>query len=357
MNIICDVYKGNVILGWNSYFEEQYKIYKENDLIPARVITELRNYYRILSEKEEFLAQISSKMNYVGICRNDYPAVGDWVLVSFPKLLDRAIIHKILPRLSKFSRKIPGREKDEQILAANVDFVFIVSGLYQDFNIRRIERYLTIAWESGANPIIVLNKTDLCDNLDEILSKTEKVGLGAPVHLISCYSEKGMDQITQYDKPGSIIALLGSSGVGKSTIINHLLKYNAQKTNILRHGDNKGRHTTSSRELFILPNGGMIIDTPGMRELQLFGTQDATKKSFEDISIVAMNCRFTDCKHESEPGYAVREAIEKGELDENRLISYKKLQKEIKFISQKNNRINNDKYQWLKSVSKLRKKV
>lgn len=344
-------------LGWNSYFETQFEKRKDEGFFPARVIAEFKNLYRIEWEKGEVEAQVSGKMMFDGISRNDYPAVGDWVVVEFPKQGVRGVIHAVLPRKSQFIRKMAGSKKDIQIVASNIDFVFIVNALDHDFNLRRIERYLTMSWESGATPVIILNKADQCKNVEDFVEKTETISMGTSIHAISCHSGFGFEEINRYNRDGQTIALLGSSGVGKSSIINRLLGETQQKTNALRVRDNGGKHTTTSRELFHIPGGGLIIDTPGMRELRLYGSENVLEGSFEDIESLTLFCKFSNCQHTSEPGCAVQEAIENGTIDKSRLESYKKLQRELRYTAQKNNIQNNDKKQKLKMISKYRKQL
>jgi ribosome biogenesis GTPase / thiamine phosphate phosphatase len=342
-------------LGWNSFFEENWKNTVNVSFFPGRVISEQKNLYKIQSEKGEFLAYISGKMMYQLGLQENFPAVGDWVILELPELSDRCVIHGVLPRKSVFKRKEAGHKKEEQVVAANIDYVFIVSALDHDFNLRRIERYLALTWESGAVPILLLNKADLALHLEEQVNLLEKISFGASVHVISCYDFRGFESLSTYDKPGMTIALLGSSGVGKSSIINHLLGGNIQHTQGLRKRDNGGKHTTTSRELFRLPKGGLMIDTPGMRELQLTSLASGITESFQDIEVLSKNCRYTNCQHRTERDCAVLLAIEKGVLDPDRLKSFHKLQRENSYISQKENKINNDKKNWLKTISKLQK--
>lgn len=247
----------------------------------------------------------------------------------------KATIHSILPRKSKFSRQSVGGITTEQIVAANIDTVFLVSGLDGDFNPRRIERYLVLAWESGANPVILLNKADLCQNLEECLNQVENIALGVPIITISAANSQGLDALKTYLQPGKTVALLGSSGVGKSTITNQLKGEAVQKVKAVRQGDDRGRHTTTHRELIVLPNGSLIIDTPGMREIQIWASEDSLHSTFEDIEILAQECRFRDCQHINEPGCAIQQALQDGKLDYSRFSSYQKLQKELDYLSQK----------------------
>lgn len=291
--------------------------------------------YKLYTEAQEVLAEISGKFRFEVLEQEEYPAVGDWVVISLRAEEKRATIHKVLPRKSKFSRKVAGLETREQIVAANVDKVFLVNALNRDFNIKRIERYLIMAWESGADPVIILSKADLCDDLEEKLMEVERTAVGVPIHVISTVDGRGLDELNQYLIPGRTIALLGSSGVGKSTLINHLAQKELQKTNEVREYDDRGRHTSTSREMFVLDSGTIMIDTPGMREIQMWSGEDGLTEAFEDIEKLAAQCKFTDCKHKKEPGCAVREAIENGTLSSERFESYIKLQKEIRIAERK----------------------
>ena len=286
------------------------------------------------------LSEISGKLRYEALNDEEFPSVGDFVVVSLRTSEMRATIHKVLPRKSKFSRKVAGTNTKEQIVASNIDTIFLVNSLNKDFNARRIERYLIMAWESGASPVILLSKADLCVDLEEKLSQTEKAAAGVPIHIISAVDNRGMDDLNQYLKPGRTIALLGSSGVGKSTLLNYLAGEIVQETKEVRAYDDRGRHTSTSREMFILDSGAIMIDTPGMRELQLWGGTEGISEAFEDIEALASQCRFSNCMHKKEPGCAIKQAIEDGILDEKRFKSYSTLQKESKMIEKKQNDIN-----------------
>jgi ribosome biogenesis GTPase len=226
-----------------------------------------------------------------------------------------------------------GGKTDEQVLAANIDTVFLVSGLDGDYNVRRLERYVTVAWDSGAVPVIVLNKADLRDDIEEVVEEVESVAFGVPVLALSAAENTGMEQLTEYIKPGKTAAFLGSSGVGKSTLINRLLGEEKLKTTEVREDDQRGRHTTTHRELLLLPEGGIVIDTPGMRELQLWADDEGLSRTFPDIEALFEQCRFRDCTHNSEPGCAVKQALDDGSLDRKRYQNYLKLQKELKHLS------------------------
>ncbi len=321
--------------GWDDFFQSDFRKYAENDFIPCRVIQQHRNIYVAVCEHGEVQAEVSGKLRHQANSKSDFPAVGDWVAASVRAEEGRATIHALLARRGCFSRKVAGEETDEQVLAANIDTVFLVNGLDGDFNPRRIERYLTLSWESGANPVIVLNKTDVCEDLEDKIREVEAVAFGVPIIAISAKNNSGLDQIRIYLQKGKTSAFLGSSGVGKSTIINGLVGYERMRVRQVREDDSRGRHTTTSRELILLPEGGILIDTPGMREIQLWADDDDLRRTFEDIEDIAAGCRFRDCKHGNEPGCAVREALEKGDLDRSRWESYLKLQKEIKYLAAK----------------------
>lgn len=322
-------------LGWNHFFSEHFKSYQEKGYLAGRIALEHKNSYRVYTEYGELLAEISGKMNYQASGRKDYPAVGDWVMVQGRLDEGRGTIHHILPRKSKFSRKIAGETTEEQIIATNIDTVFLVNALNNDFNLRRIERYLIMAWESGANPVIILSKADLCENVEERVAQVESVAFGVPIHPISVSQGIGLEAIHIYLQPGKTIALLGSSGVGKSTLINHIGGKELLKVQEIREGDDKGRHTTTHRELILLPHGGCMIDTPGMREFQLWDSNEGINDTFKDIETLADQCFFKDCKHQDEPNCAVKMALENGTLDRGRYQNYLKLQKELAYLARK----------------------
>ncbi|WP_235988881.1 ribosome small subunit-dependent GTPase A [Aquibacillus kalidii] len=327
-------------LGWNDYFLALANGYiDDEDFTVARVSKEHKGLYEILNEDGQLFAEISGKMQHNSSERNDYPAVGDWVVIKKQQHENRAIIHNVLPRRSKFSRKVAGATTQEQIVAANIDTIFLVSALNSDLNIRRIERYLVMAWESGANPVIILTKSDLCYDVESKVLDVEHIAIGVPIHVVSAMNGSGITDILPYLKEGETIALLGSSGVGKSTLTNKLLGKELLKVQNIREADDKGRHTTTHRELVVLPTGGVLIDTPGMRELQLWSAEDSVDVSFEDITRFAELCKFRDCNHEHEPGCAVKQAIKNDELDQERLTSYHKLQKELEYLERKTDKL------------------
>lgn len=341
-------------LGWKPAFEREYEKYRERYKL-ARVAVEQRGQYVVLSETGEMPATVSGKLMHDALGRCDYPAVGDWVLVTCPPGDDRAVIHGILPRTSKFSRKVAGLVSEEQIVAVNIDVVFICMGLDHNFNLRRLERYLVLAWESGALPVVVLTKADICDNLPGRLAETLTVAAGTEVIPISSVDGTGLPVLSERLAGGLTGALLGSSGVGKSTLVNALLGEQRQATTEVREDDSRGRHTTTYRELIPISGGGLIIDTPGMRELSFHGGDDFSG-AFDDIEGLAGQCRFADCRHENEPGCAVLQAIDEGLIERERLVNYRKMQREAALAEQKARRRQAaiEKTQNKKHVSELR---
>jgi ribosome biogenesis GTPase len=318
-------------LGWSEPFARSYAATKQDGWVPGRILSEQGRFYRVMAAAGEISAEPSGRLRHDAASRAQLPAVGDWVVLE-PRWREQAgTIHAVLPRKSSFSRKIAGAVTDEQVVAANIDVLFLVSGLDADFNVRRIERYLAPAWQSGARPVIVLNKADVCADIDAAIDDVAAIAIGVDVHAVSAADGTGLDALRAYLGPGKTGALLGSSGVGKSTLINRLLGLHRQRTTEVRVHDSHGRHTTTSRELILLDGGGMIIDTPGMRELQLW-SDGGVSETFEDVEQLIARCRFSDCQHRTEPGCAVRAAIESGELEAQRFHSYQKLQRELRRI-------------------------
>jgi ribosome biogenesis GTPase len=340
--------------GWGDGFARHFV--ESGEFEPARVIAEHRTGYQVQTDRGECFARISGRLRHESASQADLPAVGDWVVAQATADEAEAVIHRVLPRKSKFSRKVAGERTDEQVVAANVDTVWIVGSLDGDFSLRRIERYLTLAWESGASPVIVLTKSDLCDDVAGYVSQVEANAVGTSVHVTSSMTRDGLSELPAYFSDHATVALLGSSGVGKSALINALAGSELQQTGGLRH-DGTGRHTTTHRQLLRLPCGGLIIDTPGMRELQLWDGQESLTDVFSEIDELARNCRFSDCRHAGEPGCAVALAIAQGELPESRLQSYQKLERELAHLERKQNaRAQQEEKQRIKSIMKSMRK-
>ena len=322
-------------LGWDPFFEEHFSHYKDQGFSPARIALEERNLYVAYSEMGELTGKVSGRFRHNTRSRGDFPAVGDWVVVKGNPDTQKMTIHHVLPRKSKFSRKVvttDGKLTEEQVVSANIDTVFLVIALDEDFNMRRIERYLTIVQESGAHLVIVLNKMDLCQNVYDRIKEVKSITTGVPIHAVSALKKVGLEQLDTYLSVGQTVTLVGSSGVGKSTLVNSILGTERQEVGPVREKDGKGRHITVKRELIVLPQGGMFIDNPGMRTISLWGGE-GLDETFEDIVYLATQCRFRDCQHKTEPGCAIKQALEDGTLDENRYENYLKLQKELKILS------------------------
>jgi ribosome biogenesis GTPase len=322
-------------LGWNHFFEREFEPLRADGLAPARVTEEQRGQYTVHQEAGETAAVLSGRLRNATVSREGLPAVGDWVAVRQDCEGGLAVIDAVLPRKSAFTRRAAGRVEEAQVVAANVDFVLLVSGLDGDFNLRRIERYVTLAWESGAKPVVVLNKADLCEDVAARLAEVEAVAAGIDVIAVSAHTGAGLDALRILMKPGRTLALLGSSGVGKSTLVNALLGDARLKTAAVRDDDSRGRHTTTHRELIVAPGGGMVIDTPGMRELQLLADEDSLERAFDDVAQLAAACKFRDCTHNAEPGCAVRAAVESGNLGQDRWDSFLKLRRELNYLARK----------------------
>jgi len=323
-----------VAYGWDAVFAERFAPFAEQGLLPARVIVEYQHIYRVVSADGETLATVAGRLRHRAAQRLDYPGVGDWVGIRPNSDDDRATIHGVVERKSRFVRKVAGSVVAEQVVAANVDVVLIVMDLDADFNPRRLERYLVLARESGASPAVVLSKADLADDVPERVAIAQAVvGPDVPIHVVSSPRDEGYDVLFGYLQPGRTVALLGSSGVGKSTIVNRLAGAELQRTREVRASDGRGRHTTTHRELLLLPDGGLLMDTPGMRELQLWDVDEGVEQTFSDIEELADECRFPDCGHDREPDCAVLAAIAAGDLSAERLRSYRKLRSELRALA------------------------
>ncbi|MBM7584245.1 ribosome biogenesis GTPase [Bacillus pakistanensis] len=306
-------------------------------LLLGRVFAEYQSMYSILTTNGEIKAKISGKFFHGVQTREDLPAVGDWVFLHAVDE-ETGLIDRILPRQSKFSRKKAGIEADEQIIAANVDYLFIVSSLNDELNPRRLERYLLLCWDSGANPVIVLSKSDTCDEVEEKKEMIENIAMGVPVLVTSSVEDTGLEELKAFMRNGHTIALVGSSGVGKSTLLNALIGEQIQDVQQVREKDSKGKHTTTHREMFLTEEEAFIIDTPGMRELQMWDGEKGLSTQFAEVEELASECRFRDCSHHNEPGCYIQKSLENGELSLERFESYLKLQREIAYQKRKNDK-------------------
>jgi ribosome biogenesis GTPase / thiamine phosphate phosphatase len=316
-------------LGWTPFFEAAWaKLSPKKDWMPGRVIAVHREMYSVLTAQGEFDARISGKFRSAAGEKSTFPTVGDWVGVSLSEAQDQLTLHVLLPRFTHFSRKVPGMTSEEQILAANIDTAFLVTSLDADFSPRRIERYLTTVYASGAAPVILLTKPDLNPNADALMAEMKTTVPSVPVFLINGLTGEGLDALTPHLARGKTAVLLGSSGVGKSALLNCLLEDEVQDTGEVREKDSKGRHITTHREMFLLPGGSWVIDNPGLREFQLWDSGQGVDEVFLDIAALTADCKFRNCAHESEPGCAVKKAVQEGTLDAARWASYEKLKKE-----------------------------
>jgi len=309
--------------GWNSHFEREFARVGETDTEPGRVALADRERFLVWTPSGEAEAAASGRLRHRS---EDWPVVGDWVALEHG-----CRIAHVVPRRTAFSRKQPGAVTRQQVIAANIDVLLVVCGLDGDFNPRRIERYLLLAWESGARPVVVLNKADVCTDVAAAADGVEEIASGAPVVTISAREGWGLTALAEHLRPSLTAAFAGSSGAGKSTLVNRLLGREQQAVQDVRASDSRGRHTTVRRELFLAPNGWLLIDTPGLRELQLWGSSDSADGAFSDIATLAAGCRFRDCRHQGEPGCAVAAAG----IDEARLANYAKLQRELAHLDRK----------------------
>lgn len=328
-------------LGWNPFFEAHFRPYKEKGFSPARIAVKQGNVYVAYSELGELTGKVSGRFRYKVKTQGDFPTVGDWVAVKGNPHTRKMTIHGLLPRKNSFSRRMVstgGRVTEEQAISANIDTVFLVMGLDVDFNIRRLERYLVLAKSSGAFPVIVLNKTDTCQNVDERMGEVGAISEGAPIHAVCALNEEKVSPLRQYLSTGKTVVLVGSSGVGKSTLINTLLEEERQKVGAVRGKDGKGRHITAKRELIVIPEGGILMDNPGMRSVTLWGDQEGLEATFEDIAELVRQCKFRSCQHKTEPGCAIKQALEDGTLDEEQYRSYLKLQRELRALAMRKER-------------------
>ncbi|MEK7668243.1 MAG: ribosome small subunit-dependent GTPase A [Gemmatimonadota bacterium] len=316
-------------LGWTEALARHFEPFAREGLVAARVAVEHRTKYGLYTERGEAEAALTGKARHEAVARRDRPAVGDWVAVAAPPPGGVGAIHAVLPRASAFTRKVAGREHEEQVVAANIDVAFLVTSLNAELNHRRLERYLTLAWKSGARPVVVLTKADRCEDPAALVREVEAVAVGVAVLLTSAKTGLGIEELRGLLADHNTGTLLGSSGVGKSTLMNALVGWERQDTGAIREADDRGRHTTSRRELVRMPGGGLLIDTPGMRELQLSEAGDGLLSAFDDVAELARGCAFRDCGHGPEPDCAVRDAVTAGRLSAERLESFHKLVREL----------------------------
>jgi ribosome biogenesis GTPase / thiamine phosphate phosphatase len=328
-------YPGLAPYGWSPTLQDQYdSIARRGDLIPGRVVIQHRDLCRLVTPVGERDAGLAGRLVHEA-APGELPVAGDWVAAAVRPGEASAVIHHVLPRVSAVTRQASGPGGGLQVVAANVDIVLIAASLNADLSLRRIERYLATAWESGATPVVVLTKADACDEVEALVAEVEAVAIGAAVHAVSALTGEGLDALKDVLGAGKTAVLLGSSGVGKSTLVNALAGQDLMATQAIIEEGSRGRHTTTHRELVLLPSGGLVLDTPGMRELGLWDADSGLSATFADIEALAAGCRFHDCGHRSEPGCAVRAALEDGELDAGRWKSFQKLQRELAHLDRR----------------------
>jgi ribosome biogenesis GTPase len=344
-------------LGWSQFFEEQQQRWNDPERIPARIVAEHRGGYEVASAGGTGFARLSGRFRHEA--EEGFPGVGDWVALDAGPGPDRtALIERLFARRTAFLRGAAGREARVQVIAANVDVVFVVCGLDEDFNVRRIERYLARVWASGAEPVVVLSKADLAEDSFSRVAEVEEHAPGVAVLPICALQGEGLEAIRARIAQGKTAALVGSSGAGKSTLVNALLGEERMATGDVRADDGRGRHTTTHRELVLLPEGGLLLDTPGMRELQL-SDSEGLETAFEDVESFAAGCRFSDCCHGDEPGCAVRAAVEAGELDAERLEHYLQLKSEARSYERRHDQRlrREDERAWGRLIASAKKQV
>jgi ribosome biogenesis GTPase len=322
------------VLGWNDQLEKSFAAFRAQGFHAGRVAVEDKHHYVVFAPRGPFLSQVTGKFLHESINRAELPKVGDWVVFAIvEKEASKALIRHVLPRRTKLSRKVAGRQNEEQVLVTNVDIAFIVQAVDVSFNPALLQRHLATAIESGVKPVVVLNKADLCDDVLEKLATVEHFAGDTPVIAVSAKTGRAMDSLRQLVRPGETIVFLGPSGVGKSSLINQLCGDDVQATAEVRESDAKGRHTTTWRELIALPGGGLVIDTPGMREFHMWLAGETGREAFADVEELAVRCHFRSCGHTVEKRCAVLEAVAKGELAQERYESYLKLKRELEFLA------------------------
>lgn len=334
--------------GWNATFEEYFKPFKQKGLKAGRVTSQKKDNYLVTVEGKSITAKITGKFRYNAQLNKDFPAVGDWVVYEIKENNKHAFIHAILPRENAYVRKLPisggrkfkkgiieGGKTEEQVIASNINTAFIVISLDNNFEIRRVERFLTLVYNSGIEPVIILNKVDLCFSIDEYINQVKEIADKVPVYSVSAEKNVNMDVFFKYLTYGETVIFLGSSGVGKSTITNFLIGDEKQKIQSVSKSTGKGRHTTTNSELIFLQTGGIIVDTPGVRELQLWGDEEILDQSFEEIKQLSYDCKFKNCQHRKEPGCAIQKAINDKSLSQSRVDSYKKQLAELQRLNTK----------------------
>ncbi len=319
-------------MGWTSHFQTQLEHFSNDAFIPARVVGVRKNSFRTSNGKSEWLGTLAGRLKHdIG---GMYPVTGDWVLMT------DAVISKVLVRKNALSRGASGthnkqdaQPQKEQVIAANLDTVFMVSGLDRDFNVRRIERYLTLVYNCGLNPVIILTKADLRRDPEHFVSEVEAVAFGVPIHLVSASDDTGLASLESYLSPGRTTTMVGSSGAGKSTLVNRLYGKTVQRTGSISTHVGKGKHTTTSRDLIMMPQGGMVIDNPGIREIAFWEVDKGIEAAFPEIEKLGLECRFANCSHTHEPGCRVLGAVDEGEISRDRLENYRKMKRELEFLS------------------------
>lgn len=342
-------------MGWNSHFQTQLQGYCDDEFIPARVVGVRKNTFHVRSGKKEWLATVAGRLRHQS--GGLYPVTGDWVLMT-----DK-VIFKVLNRKNALSRGASGtrgrqnaQPKREQVIAANLDTVFVVCGLDRDFNLRRIERYLTLVYNCGLNPVIILTKADLHSDPVPFVREVETIAFGVSIHLVSAVDCTGLLPIEGYLSTGKTATMVGSSGVGKSTLVNRLYGKTVQATVSVSECIGKGKHTTTSRDLIMMPQGGMVIDNPGIREIAFWNDDDGISAAFPEIEKLAVECRFSNCSHIHEPGCRILQAVTDGEIPEGRLASYHKMQRELEYLSQRQHKSADrvEKEQWKEVALKIK---